>query len=489
MKVDKKIKDKKNIVVVLGMHRSGTSVITRGLEVLGVSLGNHLMQPVSGDNDKGYFEDVDVNAINIELLQLFGQDWHVLATVTADELTGKKTAGLRLRAIELIRSRLQDIDCFGMKDPRLCRLLPFWESVFDYLKLNVSYVIAIRDPRSVAASLEKRGGMPYEKSYYLWLGHVLPSIMITQTTPHVVVDYDLVINNPEEQLHRIARILKLEHEISADELTEYCTSFIDAGLRHTEPNFKDIFEDPSIPIPVKTAIKILKGVALSKNSLVSKADRNSFEFLSEQMQASEQAMSYLDHANAELMRLTPLISDKDRHISNLEEIIQEREARIKSISKGVTDRDDRLVEISQSVIDKDRHIINQERMILQRDEQIEGLNRSVIDKDRHIVNQEQVLVHRDTQIENINKALVDKDRHIVNLDKAIKEFEKQVTVFSNGNAERDEQILSLKQMLVDKDRHIINQERMILQRDEQIEGLNRSVIDKDRHIVNQEQVL
>ena len=59
-------KDKKIIFVVLGMHRSGTSAITRGLEVLGASLGNRLMPPFVGNNDKGFFEDVDINAFNIE---------------------------------------------------------------------------------------------------------------------------------------------------------------------------------------------------------------------------------------------------------------------------------------------------------------------------------------------------------------------------------------------------------------------------------------
>lgn len=72
----------KSIVVVLGMHRSGTSAITRGLMVLGVELGDNLMPPAA-DNNKGFFEDVDVNAINVELYRSLGhgQDWHTLAFV------------------------------------------------------------------------------------------------------------------------------------------------------------------------------------------------------------------------------------------------------------------------------------------------------------------------------------------------------------------------------------------------------------------------
>ena len=66
----KRQKHAKSIIVVLGMHRSGTSAITRGLMVLGVELGDHLMPPAPNNNDKGFFEDIDVNAINVELYRI-----------------------------------------------------------------------------------------------------------------------------------------------------------------------------------------------------------------------------------------------------------------------------------------------------------------------------------------------------------------------------------------------------------------------------------
>ena len=107
----------KSIVVVLGMHRSGTSAITRALQVLDIDLGERLMLPAENNNEKGFFEDIDVNAINIELLNELGKDWHTLSLIQADELLHEKYAGLRLRAAELLRSRLQNTDRFGLKDP------------------------------------------------------------------------------------------------------------------------------------------------------------------------------------------------------------------------------------------------------------------------------------------------------------------------------------------------------------------------------------
>ena len=69
------------IVVVLGMHRSGTSAVTRGLQVIGIELGDRLMMPVKGDNDKGFWEDVDLNALNIEMLHAIDSDWFHLTAI------------------------------------------------------------------------------------------------------------------------------------------------------------------------------------------------------------------------------------------------------------------------------------------------------------------------------------------------------------------------------------------------------------------------
>ena len=57
--------------MVLGMHRSGTSAITKGLEVLGVNLGDNLLPP-KDDNPKGFFEDRDLVNLNERVLEKIG---------------------------------------------------------------------------------------------------------------------------------------------------------------------------------------------------------------------------------------------------------------------------------------------------------------------------------------------------------------------------------------------------------------------------------
>ena len=67
--------NQKTLIVILGMHRSGTSLITRSIEALNVLFTNNLMPPAIDDNPKGFFEDVDITEFNDGLLRFCGYSW------------------------------------------------------------------------------------------------------------------------------------------------------------------------------------------------------------------------------------------------------------------------------------------------------------------------------------------------------------------------------------------------------------------------------
>ena len=168
-----KAQKKKRLIVVLGMHRSGTSAIARGLQVLRVPLGDRLMPPNALDNPTGFWEDLDLYALNIEMLNAIGSDWDRLSAIGKDEVEALRKSGFFLRGAELLRAKMGARPRFGFKDPRVAKLLPFWKRVFAHCRYDASYVLSLRHPMSVARSLEKRDGFAAEKSYLLWLDHVL----------------------------------------------------------------------------------------------------------------------------------------------------------------------------------------------------------------------------------------------------------------------------------------------------------------------------
>lgn len=231
---------KKRLIVVLGMHRSGTSVLSRALQVLGVSLGDNLLPP-GDDNRKGFWEDADVNSLNIEMLKAINSDWDALRGVSSNDVEYLIANGFLGLASNLIDKKLQNTDVYGVKDPRMAKLFPFWQRVFKQAEFDVSYVVAVRNPLSVSKSLNARNQMDIGKGYLLWLEHIVESLLGTRNENKVLVDYDYLLKNPDSQLQKIAQ--KLGLEIDQAELNSFKNEFLDKGLRHSEFQIRDLQKD------------------------------------------------------------------------------------------------------------------------------------------------------------------------------------------------------------------------------------------------------
>ena len=191
------------VVCVLGMHRAGTSVLARALAAIGVELGDNLLGPLE-DNPKGFFEDRDVFSLNEQLLSDIGHKWSSIGLIGVEDLASHKHGDAFDRAVHILKNNNSRYPLWGFKDPRTARLLPFWQQVFEKLGLQVAYVISFRDPISVARSLKSRNNFPHSRSHTMWLQHYAASLRYTEGKPRLVVDYDLLISDPETQIRRMA---------------------------------------------------------------------------------------------------------------------------------------------------------------------------------------------------------------------------------------------------------------------------------------------
>ena len=254
----------KHVIVVVGPGRSGTSVITRALKVLGVDLGDNLMPPKAGVNDKGFWEDQDIYSFNLDLCKELNYDWHKLTPVPFSLLESANLSELKQRAINVLNSKLKATNLFGIKDPQLTRLLPFWRDVFGEMGIKESYVIACRNPMSVARSLSKYTGISLEIAYLLWFEYTLASLTDTKNANRVVVDYDLIMENPTEQLYRTGQLLNLEFEPASESFIEYQSGFLEMGLRHTEFQISDLRLDQAVPPKVIALYEFMLELATDK---------------------------------------------------------------------------------------------------------------------------------------------------------------------------------------------------------------------------------
>ncbi|MEO1340239.1 MAG: sulfotransferase, partial [Cyanobacteria bacterium J06635_13] len=136
-----------SVIIITGMHRSGTSLTASLLQSAGVYLGDRLMSADSG-NAKGYFEDWDFVELHQQILT--SQSLNSAGWTTQSEI--EILSQYQAAAQELLATRQQQ-KIWGWKDPRTTLFLDFWLKQIPHAK----YVFVYRSPWEVLDSLFRRG--------------------------------------------------------------------------------------------------------------------------------------------------------------------------------------------------------------------------------------------------------------------------------------------------------------------------------------------
>lgn len=211
--------DQPRTVLVLGMHRSGTSLLAQVLDRAGVAMGDNLMPP-DEHNPDGYFEDLEIVAVHDRILTALDRAWGSMrSTLPLPEgwqqhpevIAGRAD----LRAIVDRRLAARAEAAWGFKDPRTCRLLPLWLDLLDEAGSPPVLLLSNRAPAEVARSLEKRDGLPPRIGELLWLIHVLEVLETAADRIAAVVDWDRWFADPQAQVPALAAAVGLPAEALA----------------------------------------------------------------------------------------------------------------------------------------------------------------------------------------------------------------------------------------------------------------------------------
>lgn len=187
----------RHCILVLGMHRSGTSALTGLLGLLGAAVPGDPMPPVA-DNPLGYWESRRIARFNNRLLESAGTRWDDEAAVPAAWFRDPAREADREEAVRLIAEEFPGDGGFACKDPRICRLLPFWRSVLGAAGVAVHAVIMVREPLEVARSLAARAAVPAfrpaaivarDRGLLLWLRHMIDAERHSRDLPRHAIEY------------------------------------------------------------------------------------------------------------------------------------------------------------------------------------------------------------------------------------------------------------------------------------------------------------
>ena len=228
-------------IVVLGMHRSGTSGVAGLLARMGVYAGSADDLLVGPDNPKGHYESARLHMACVRRLEAAGGDWkrppQQAHAAAVDAF--RREAGALIAEFDAQRPWL-------MKEPRLCLLV---RELLPLLTRPV-FVHVVREPRAVAASLVARDGLDADAALALWEHYTRAAFEASRGWPRLVVDYETLLADPlvaARALH--AQLLQLGIEglsLPSDE----------AVLAWIEPNPRPAAAAPAImPTPEQQALQ------------------------------------------------------------------------------------------------------------------------------------------------------------------------------------------------------------------------------------------
>lgn len=227
------------VVVVLGMHRSGTSSVAGTLVRLGGAAPKHLMAP-NVDNEKGYCESLVIRDLNDAILAAGGSDWKDWRKFDLDRIVALKADALQGRAKTALAGEFGGAGLAVMKDPRMCRLMPFWRPVFDDVKWSVRALLPIRSPLEVGWSLGRRDRLTPAYGCLLWLRHVLDAEAETRGMARAILDWPQFLGDSRKALARANEQLGVTWPYWGESALADIDRFVSADLRRQRASEADL---------------------------------------------------------------------------------------------------------------------------------------------------------------------------------------------------------------------------------------------------------
>jgi hypothetical protein len=227
------------IAVVLGMHRSGTSLLMNFLACLGVDAGTDLMAP-SAWNALGYWEHNRIFAVHEKIFTLVNRQWgSPRVCMPLPDLWWKrpKIQACKSKLVEIVqRERGRAKRLWGFKDPRTAVLYPLWLEIFQELDLDPVFFLTVRHPYAVGRSLGARDNLSFSTAQILWLKTYIDAVIMAQGKPGAIIDYDRWFTHADEQAAAVSRALSPMVEPTEAEVQQALDVTVRHRLRHYLPD-------------------------------------------------------------------------------------------------------------------------------------------------------------------------------------------------------------------------------------------------------------
>jgi hypothetical protein len=247
-------------VLILGMHRSGTSAIGGAVSALGVAGPKTLLGP-NCYNSLGYFESAPLTVAHDELLASAGSNWDDWRQINPLWIRSKSAEQHRQKIKAVLIEEFGDKPLIFVKDPRICRFIPFTLSILAELNISPVAILAVRNPLEVAYSLKRRDNFPLSKSMLLWLRYVLDAEFHSRQMPRCFFPYEAFLANWRYYADGAAEKTGVIWPDRSDRSGVKIDDFLKLDMRHERVSSDEFKGHSEVPPLVREAYNTLTNIA------------------------------------------------------------------------------------------------------------------------------------------------------------------------------------------------------------------------------------
>jgi hypothetical protein len=377
------------VICIAGMHRSGTSMISRLVNLCGVYLGRaEELMPANAYNVDGYWENLQFVEINNDILSGLNARWDIPPEPSID-LQSVSTA-LKEQAQTLLES-FDGQTFWGWKDPRTSLTMPFWNGLIPDLKV----IICLRNPLEVANSLTHRDNFSKSFGLDLWQTYNERLLSTVALENRIITHYSTYFSNPTAELQRLLDFIGIQ----ADENTiqNSCKTTL-LALRHNRASFEKLMTEAG-------SLEIIN----LYSEMCSHAGPVYWDSLADHgMEDTSTSQPSYEH------RLLAGVIEKDPVIQSLAAHFSEKEKCIQSLQSQVTEKAGQISSLNQVLLEKEVQTSNLEGQIARLEEQIArlkeqiaSLNQDLLEKEGQITDWSGVIDERERQLAALSARLTD----------------------------------------------------------------------------------
>lgn len=247
---------KRTCIMVLGMHRSGTSALTRAINLLGAELPKNMLG-ANLSNPTGHWEPERLIALHDQMLAEAGSSWDDWRSFDPNDLGAQRLRFYKAEIARLIDEEYGSAPFFVLKEPRISRFVPLYAEILRRMRIDVRYVLIDRNPLAVIASLANRNGFTMGFSSLLWLRHELEAERATRGRSRILLSYESLLDDWRQGIDGITATLSLDWPVPDVKWQSLLSEHFATDNQHFAASTELLDADPRIIDWVKDAYTAL----------------------------------------------------------------------------------------------------------------------------------------------------------------------------------------------------------------------------------------